>query len=291
MWKSHKKLLFIGIDGVRTDCLLVSGENFRSIIQEEHVKYSTHCEVFSTTMSGPSWSTILSGKDQHTHSVFKNSTVEDEEYECDYQTFLSSLCKLNYNVSTIISSWNGINNIVKRSSNKNYFCATFNDDSHNDTEACNIAIDILNEEKHDIPDVIFLYLSNADTAGHTHGFGLHCKGYLDSIIEIDRCIGNVLTTLHTRKNKFANEDWLIVLTTDHGGTDWNCMSNEMKEDFTQIHSSSLRKGIHGLDIKSHKSNWLVCINDKFEKGEILPSPNTKDVFTIVESHFQENLER
>ena len=61
-----------------------------------------------------------------------------------------------------------------------------------------------------------MFFSDVDTAGHTCGFDPAAPGYLDAIAVTDAQIGQVMTAMAARPN-FANEDWLVILTTDHGG--------------------------------------------------------------------------
>lgn len=51
-----------------------------------------------------------------------------------------------------------------------------------------------------------------DAAGHRHGFSLDVPEYLDAIQHFDRCLGRLLDAVAKR-----DEDWLLAITTDHGG--------------------------------------------------------------------------
>lgn len=54
-----------------------------------------------------------------------------------------------------------------------------------------------------------------DEAGHEHGFGGN-KYYQGAIAATDVLIGELLAVVKSRAQKNA-EDWLVVLTSDHGG--------------------------------------------------------------------------
>ena len=276
-----KKLLFIGLDGTRIDCLLSSRTYLQKLFQHDNAKYSTQCKTNSRTISGPSWSTILSGKNESYHNIHDNETVESLCFIRKYDTFLS-LLENQYNIHTYTGSWIGIHNIVKSEKTTNKFINITNDPFENDTIACDEAIDALSTNKE--LDILFLYFMNIDASGHEYGFGLHCKEYNSSIKKTDLLIQKIMETLETRKNKYKEEDWLIVFTTDHGGTDWNCMSKKEQNDYTNKYNY-YKKGVHGLNIPSHTNTWLLCINEAFANEEILPSPISSNIYSIVMNHF------
>ena len=64
--------------------------------------------------------------------------------------------------------------------------------------------------------VVFLQFDIVDHAGHTSGFDPKEPGYLQAIEATDRRIGTILKALEKRPS-LAEEDWLILVTADHGG--------------------------------------------------------------------------
>ncbi|RYF19694.1 MAG: alkaline phosphatase family protein [Flavobacteriales bacterium] len=62
------------------------------------------------------------------------------------------------------------------------------------------------------PDLSWVYLQFTDDMGHAHG---DSKLYDESILDADRYIGKIWDAVKVRQEKFK-EDWLIVVTTDHG---------------------------------------------------------------------------
>ena len=66
-------------------------------------------------------------------------------------------------------------------------------------------------------DFMFTYFDQVDLTGHSSGFSPTNPAYITAIENVDSCVGVVLNALHNRTN-YANEDWLILVMTDHGGT-------------------------------------------------------------------------
>ncbi|MGW2103930.1 alkaline phosphatase family protein [Streptomyces olivaceoviridis] len=63
---------------------------------------------------------------------------------------------------------------------------------------------------------VFVHLDNIDHAGHTYGAA--SQQYLDAIHGADAQVGQIVAAVEARPT-YAAEDWLIMVTADHGHTD------------------------------------------------------------------------
>ena len=68
----------------------------------------------------------------------------------------------------------------------------------------------------DAPDAVMWYIDLPDHAGHGHGYYPYSKQYMESVRESDKYVGEVLSAIAARPT-FAEEDWLVIVTADHGG--------------------------------------------------------------------------
>ncbi len=66
------------------------------------------------------------------------------------------------------------------------------------------------------PDAVFVHLDNIDHAGHSYGAA--SQQYLDAIHTADAQLGQIVAALKARPT-YSAEDWLIMVTADHGHTD------------------------------------------------------------------------
>lgn len=82
-----------------------------------------------------------------------------------------------------------------------------------DTAATDAAVEILAEEE---PTAMWLYLHQPDAAGHGYGFSPHVAEYIHAIENFDGHVGRIVEAIENRPS-YEDEDWLIVITTDHGG--------------------------------------------------------------------------
>ncbi len=68
----------------------------------------------------------------------------------------------------------------------------------------------------DAPDATLYFIDFCDWGGHRSGFYPYGWEYTHDMRLADRIIGDVLSAIAARPT-FANEDWLVMVTSDHGG--------------------------------------------------------------------------
>lgn len=62
------------------------------------------------------------------------------------------------------------------------------------------------------PDLSWIYLQHTDDIGHRHGFGSEME---KAIAQLDEQMGKIHAAIAYREKKYK-EDWLFIITTDHG---------------------------------------------------------------------------
>lgn len=65
-------------------------------------------------------------------------------------------------------------------------------------------------------EITFWQLEEVDRKGHISGFSPENPDYIEAIETVDRQIARVLSAIERRNNR-QNEEWLIAITTNHGG--------------------------------------------------------------------------
>ncbi|KQS88823.1 LamG-like jellyroll fold domain-containing protein [Chryseobacterium sp. Leaf394] len=201
-----KKVLFIGIDGCRPDVMMSSNTpNIQGLLPTSI--YSLDAITLAPTWSGNGWSTMLSGVFHNKHNVQDNNFTAPNFTA--YPDFLSRIETYNSNLRTIsLAHWAPINNnIIQNADVKTNFST--------DLAVKNAAVYAL---QNDNPDVLFVDFDDVDHAGHSYGFSSAVPQYVNSIQTTDVYIGEILTAMKNRST-YNNENWLVVVTTDHGATD------------------------------------------------------------------------
>ena len=209
----EKKVLVIGIDGLRPDCLeAASTPSMDFLIKNGAYSNKAYAggelgtKTQQPTVSGPGWVSITTGVWADVHGVTNNKftgyNIEKAPHffkrikEQNEKLYLSS-----------ISQWHPINNkILIPSAKADYL--------HNPLDNGKYVRDktLKNLKEHN-PDVLFVHFDDVDHAGHAVGYGTDIPKYIKSIEETDENIGHILKEIQSRED----EDWLIIVTTDHGG--------------------------------------------------------------------------
>ena len=244
-----KKVLIIGIDGCRPDALLAAKTpNLRELMREG--AFSDKAQTGASTVSGPGWSSMLTGVWADKHGV-PNNNFAKSKYKT-YPHFFTRLKQVKpqaYAVS--ICHWEPINKFIVAdadlvSSPKTARLVT------------DQAVDVLSNKN---PDVVFIHIDDVDHAGHAHGFHPKVPEYIKAIEETDGYVGEMVKAMRGRKT-YAQEDWLILVSTDHGGSD---------------------KG-HGRNIPEHRTIFLIVSGPSAARGVIEPAPNIVDVAATALVH-------
>lgn len=222
---SETKVLFIGIDGLILQRAIDSGRA-PTLATLRNDSFFCEMEVDMPTISGPSWTTLLTGVSQAIHKVI------DNEYKNHNLTaapdFLSRAKELHPEITTYAAAgWPPLinptdvgpvirsRNSDQESGNHVIFVRDGEVNGYEtvDAEVAENAVTTIDTLG---PDLSFIYFCGADEAGHLHGT---VEGsYFDAIERIDSYLSRLYQILITRSQNHE-EKWLIVITTDHGHRD------------------------------------------------------------------------
>ena len=246
-----RKVLFVGWDGVRTDALFAAHTTcIDSLLNHSYYNWSTDRGEY--TVSVPGWSTILHGVWPSKHGLTDN-TFSSNNYESYTDIFtLAKQLKPNLSVATL-SNWDDFLRITE---NENY-AQRFD----SDRDLKDDAVKLLNSCT---PDIMVLHFDNPDAFGHDSGFSPINQEYLNAISISDAYLSEIMMTIEQRESLY-NEEWLIVISTDHGG-EGTGHGNQYDLPQTRFVWSILRKpGMNGpievpminsVDLLPTMLNWL-----------------------------------
>lgn len=220
---SSRKVLIIGIDGVRPDAFQAANTpNMDALIAHGAVSYTAQAEDIS--LSGPCWSTILTGVHRNKHLVVDN-TFSVNNF-AGYPHFFARLrheggaCP-GIRTASIVH-WAPVNtNIVQNNSDVMQTYTT--DDAVRDAVVAELA--------GAATDVIYLHLDDVDAAGHSYGFSPSVPQYVAAIQQEDVRVGQIMSAV-TARPTYADEDWLVIIVSDHGGSGYSHGGNTAQERTT-----------------------------------------------------------
>lgn len=210
----ERKALFIGIDGVRSDALQQANTpNLDSLFATGISTYESW--NLGVTSSGPAWTSMCTGVWEAKHRVFNNSYAGSDFN--NYPFFPNYIKQINPDLKCVqIITWNPMDDADKGTGG-NVYNAMWDLSIDAGNLGQGLVRDAAEIQLQDADlDVLFVHFDETDAAGHGSGFSPSVPNYMNAIIEADNQIGDVLAALRARPT-YANEDWIIVGTTDHGG--------------------------------------------------------------------------
>jgi len=234
MFTKENKVLIIGIDGCRPDALLKANTvNIDKLI--ENGAYSFKAKTDEISSSGICWTGMLTGVWHNKHNVISNEYKNPNMDEYPHFFHRVKLAKPGLNIYSIVN-WTPLHKILQ-DGDADVIKSLQSDDS-----VTNAATKYLSEA--DV-DIMFIHLDEVDHAGHTYGYGPEYEEYLKAIEIADQRVGQLISALEGRQN-YENENWLIMISTDHGGSE---------------------KG-HGKNIPEHTTIFYIVAGKDTVKGEI-----------------------
>ncbi len=225
--KTEKKVAVIGFDGCRADILNEVQEDNSAIsylLKNGASNNLTYCggvnfpaENTQATSTAPGWCSILTGAWADEHGITGNGITKELEPKTLMTTLIEEKIIDN---AAFITKWKG------HFTNNN---ATYNIEKAY-CEENNIDVDFnLRSGKKDIhtgameevtgtdcADFVFIIYENTDSAGHDFGFTYNNPVYKNGFGTEDAYGYEVIKAIEARET-YNSEDWLIIVTSDHGG--------------------------------------------------------------------------
>ena len=249
--KKVKKAVFIGFDGVRADTFrdLDTHETsaLNSVLSDGGHAYLSYAGGINfpyyniqATDSAPGWTTMLTGELYYKTGVLWN----DYEKNDKYPTLMKSLIddKLADKTS-FYSAWGSYLDTTLGSENESCKAAGYNANYvkageyivegknkgagiDEDVAVTDLAVADLQNE--DCSDFIFALYESTDEYGHSTGFHPDNEAYMNAFAFEDELAQQIIDAIKSRPT-YDEEDWLIIMSSDHGGFNHShgyCMAME-----------------------------------------------------------------
>lgn len=271
-----KRVLFIGIDGCRADAVAAAMERgmapqMKALSEDEkgllarkfYAGGELDAPTHQATVSGPGWSSLLTGVWMNKHNVKDNRFVGARFQS--YSHFMRHIKEVQPQAfCASMADWPPIHDFIadgSREGGKEFLDVKFTcvpdakrhfiDNPEKDIEIRDEALKTLRTQN---PDAMFVYFGQVDEFGHgaidsRASFSPDSTLYLNAISHVDSHVGELIRAMRSR-SKFAEEDWLVFITTDHGG----------------------RGNSHGGDSDAERNIWLVAHGKQLPREKLLNEP-------------------
>lgn len=290
-----KKVLFVIADGIPADVIeRAHTPNLDAIAKagaylRAHVGGAKGTYSETPTISAVGYNSLLTGTWVNKHNVWGNN-IKDPNYH--YSTIFRLLREqAPKKTEAIFSSWT--DNRTKLVCEGIAATGNIRLDWHSDgyeTDTTDFPHDPDHNYMHRIdervseeaaacvrqhaPDLSWVYLEYTDDMGHMHGDG---PAFNTAVEEMDTQIGRIWQAIQYRQKKYG-EDWLIIITTDHGrdeesGHGHGGQSPRQRNTWIVTNARPLNTYSHYttpgiVDIMPTMARWL---------GLTIPTPVSKEV--------------
>lgn len=271
-----KRVLFIGIDGCRADAMtaamergmapqmkMLSEDKNGLLTRQFYAGGELGTPTHQPTVSGPGWTSLLTGVWMDRHGVKDNRFIGGRFQS--YSHFMRHLKEVRPKAfCASFADWPPIHDFIADGSrvevreflDVKFTCAPdakrhFIDNPEKDIEVRDEALKTLRTQN---PDAMFVYFGQVDEFGHgavdsRANFSPDSTLYLNAISHVDSHVGELIRAMRARP-KFAQEEWLVLITTDHGG----------------------RGNSHGGDSDAERNIWLVAHGSKLPREKLMNEP-------------------
>lgn len=241
-WKDNK-VLIIGIDGCRPDALLAANTPNLDALWKKGA-YSFKARTDELSSSGPCWTAMLTGVWHLKHKVISNDYRQPDLK--NYPHFFHRIKEEKPDqITCSLANWGPIHKILQEGD------ADLSLSASNDANVTKKAVEILREKE---VDVLFIQLDEVDGAGHRHDYSVNSEKYLKAIERSDAQVGQIVRALEQRPH-LEKENWLILVSTDHGGSNQG----------------------HGKNIPEHTTVFYIASGESVTEGEIQGDVGVVDV--------------
>ncbi|MEU3775443.1 alkaline phosphatase family protein [Streptomyces sp. NPDC032472] len=290
------KVLVIGLDGVVLDRIkAANAPNLNGLMAQGLTARSTlYSSPMAATSSGPGWSTIATGVWPDKHGV-KDNSFTGKNYGA-YPDFLTRIENARPSLNTYAAAdWEPI---TSTDQNGPVFSAKVDkrlslkgDRDGYGSEDPKIAAAASAELRDQNPDAAFVYLGQVDSAGHS--YGATSQQYLDAIARVDTLAGQLLTAVAARPT-YAQENWKILVTTDHGHTDAGGHGGSTVQERgtfviakgAGIPAGSVRSDVKLVDVAATALSHVGVAAGSAIDGIALDAPDDNDAFDTLRPALQ-----
>jgi hypothetical protein len=267
----EKKVLVVGIDGLMPEAAgLQEMPNINALFEDGN-GFVTYGYTEDLTFSGPSWSAILHGVHRDRHGVDSNQYTGHDF--SDYPHFLMRLKDHNPDLYTAAYvTWSLLQNNFSEPDGTPVGVDELVYHARQEDGDEKVTDDLVELLETGNPGAVFYYQNDIDGAGHGYGFSIDIPEYREQLQITDARVGRVLDALHNRPEvEQGEEEWLIMIVTDHGGVGTGHSGNLYRQRFIPmiVRTTSNRSisppaiRMRNVDVSKTALSWMGVPEEEF----------------------------
>ncbi len=226
---NQRKVLVISIDGLGGSSLeKIAPTTLTELQKNSKFAYNT----IKTETSASGWASMLTGTGYAKHKIsndnFESNQNDDNHQHGDvtsYRNVLDYVTQYKSVKTAIVTPWENLRNFVK--------IADFAPIVSTDLAVKDSTIKLISISKS--LGTIFTNFKDVEKAGTTGGYNENNTSFKEAVIKTDEYIADIIKAVKARPG-YAKEDWLIIITTNHGGGE-----NEVDFGFTMAYNPAFKE--------------------------------------------------
>lgn len=211
----ERKVLFISVDGlVGRELQKKIPTNIGELMKTG--KYSFEALTDNNTSDPASWTTMMTGYNSDRHSILDESFLPQPNSTNPHGdvTFVPSVIYRLKQVerstkASVVVQDEGLANILLMDADDNVI-------ADSDVKTKEESIKLLSKEN--VADLVIVQFKDVLRAGKEEGFDMSKAAYADAVERVDGYIGELVETIKKREDA-DYEEWLIIVTSSHGGVE------------------------------------------------------------------------
>lgn len=208
---NQRKVLIISIDGLTgSELKTIAPTNIEALRKTS--KYTFDVLRGQVANDVASWATMITGVSYSKHLIKETTfqpTPKENSHEAPavFRNSFDYILQYKSVKTAMVTPWPELRNYVK--------VVDFAPIVSTDIAVKDSAVNILNNSTQ--LGVMMVNFRDVEFAGANGGFVASNTIYKDAVLKADEYVGNLVAAVKARKN-YPNEDWLIIVTTNHGGS-------------------------------------------------------------------------
>jgi hypothetical protein len=274
----QRKVLVISIDGATGSELSTIAPPVITDLMKTG-KYTFNVLKGTVSTDASTWVSMLTGVSYSKHNIksdttFRRPATDDLETALvNYRNVLDYALQYKTIKTAFVTPWPELRGYLKQ--------ADFEPIVTTDAAVKDSTINLINSN----PGLGALVVNfrDARAAGLAGSFTAADAGYKAAILKSDEYIGNIITALKARKS-YANEDWLVIITSNHGGSEANPKSGFIILSNKNLKNQELKKSGFNTVLFNNVAINASVAND----NGLYDSGSNKDFTVQMQAKFNVN---